>query len=178
MEKFKTGSGLENSSPNKFLPCALIFFGVILMYLDKYMKMAIQEAKKAYVQDEVPIGAIIVKNDEIIAYGHNMKEKEQLVTSHAELIAIQKANNKLSNWRLDGCDMYITLEPCPMCASAIQQARINTVYYGTSCSDEITSSIVQKIFENVDRNRAVMSVDCKNSECRELLQTYFKKKRK
>lgn len=148
------------------------------MYLDKYMKMAIQEAKKAYVQDEVPIGAIIVKNDEIVACGHNMKEKEQLVTSHAELIAIKKANNKLSNWRLDGCDMYITLEPCPMCASAIQQTRINTVYYGTSCSDEKTSSIVKKIFENVDRNRAVMSVDCKNSECRELLQTYFKKKRK
>lgn len=148
------------------------------MKCNKYMKIAIEEAKKAYELDEVPIGAVIVKNGEIIAKTHNLKEKYQQITKHAELIAIEEASQKLNNWRLDDCDIYITLEPCPMCASAIQQARIKNVYYGTSCNNAKSTEIVDKIFHTVDRNRAIVDIiNFDNPECRNLLQNYFKSKR-
>ena len=97
---------------------------------NKHMKAALKQAKIAFYEDEVPIGCVIVHNDKIIARGHNKKEKNQLVTSHAEIIAIEKANKKIGSWRLEECDIYVTLEPCAMCASAIQQARIRNVYFG------------------------------------------------
>lgn len=95
-----------------------------------YMKLAIQEAKKAEAEGEVPIGAIIVKDDEIIAYGYNQREHSQLASSHAEFIAIERANQHVGSWRLEGCTLYVTLEPCPMCAGAILQSRIPRVVYG------------------------------------------------
>ena len=148
------------------------------MKIEKYMKVAIQEAKKAYELDEVPIGAVIVHNDKIIASAHNLKEHDKTVTSHAEILAIQSASQTLSNWRLDDCDIYITLEPCPMCASAIQQSRIKSVYYGTSNHDKVNNEIVNTIFQTIDRNRAIPNVtNCNNKECQELLATYFKMKR-
>lgn len=148
------------------------------MNTEKYMKAAIEEAKKAYKLDEVPIGAVIVYNDQIIAQAHNLKEHDQNVTSHAEILAIKKASKKLSNWRLDDCELYVTLEPCPMCASAIQQSRIKSVYYGIPNCETKNQTITNMIFQTTDRNRSVCNVtNCNNEECRLLLVSYFKKKR-
>lgn len=145
---------------------------------NQYMSIAIQEAQKAFDLDEVPVGAVIVKNGQIIAQAHNIKEKTQKITKHAELIAIEMASEKLSNWRLNDCEIYITLEPCPMCASAIHQARIQAVYYGTSCNDYENTEIINKIFNTVNRNKSITKIinyDCK--KCKNILQNYFKLKR-
>ncbi|MEG2459495.1 MAG: tRNA adenosine(34) deaminase TadA [Clostridia bacterium] len=99
-----------------------------------YMKKAFEEAKKAYEINEVPVGAIIVKDNEIIAKAFNKRENNQQCTAHAELLAIQKASKKMNSWRLDGCELYVTLEPCLMCAGTIMQARIKKVYYGATDS--------------------------------------------
>ena len=95
---------------------------------EKFMDLAIKEAKKAELKDEVPIGAVIVKDGKVIARAHNLMEKTQLATAHAEILAINKACKKLKSWRLDGAEMYVTIEPCSMCAGAIVNARIKKVY--------------------------------------------------
>ncbi|HHY63679.1 MAG TPA: nucleoside deaminase, partial [Clostridiaceae bacterium] len=95
-----------------------------------YMAEAINEAKKALELDEVPVGAVIVRNGEIISRAYNLRETSRQATAHAELLAIQKACSHLNSWRLDNCDLYVTLEPCPMCAGAIINARIKSVYFG------------------------------------------------
>ena len=100
--------------------------------LNKYMKEAIKEAKKASQKLEVPVGCVIVHNEKIIARAHNQKETKQDTTKHAEIIAIQKASKKLEAWRLLDCEMYVTLEPCSMCAGAIIQARIKKVHIGVN----------------------------------------------
>ena len=94
------------------------------------MKEALKEAKTAALMGEVPVGAVIVKNGEIIARGRNMREEKQNALSHAEIEAINEACNRLKSWRLDDCEMYVTLEPCPMCAGAIINARIKTLIFG------------------------------------------------
>ena len=96
----------------------------------KFMQEAIKEAKKAYKKLEVPVGAVIVKNGEIVAKAHNLKETKFDTTKHAEILAIQKASKKLKSWRLIDCEMYITLEPCTMCAGAIINSRIEKIYIG------------------------------------------------
>ncbi len=96
----------------------------------KYMKEAIKEAKKAELKDEVPIGAVIVHEGKIIARAHNTRQTKQISTHHAEILCIEKACRKLGTWRLEECELYVTLEPCPMCAGAIQQARIKKVIFG------------------------------------------------
>ena len=95
-----------------------------------FMQQAIEEANKAKAIGEVPIGAVIVKDGQIIARAHNLREKIQLSNAHAEMLAISKANEVVGSWRLEDCIMYVTLEPCPMCAGAIVQSRIPTVIYG------------------------------------------------
>lgn len=95
---------------------------------EKYMKEALKEAKKAYEKKEVPVGCVIVKDDKIIARAHNLKESKNDTTKHAEIIAIQKASKKLNSWRLLDCEMYVTLEPCSMCAGAIINSRIKKIY--------------------------------------------------
>ena len=102
---------------------------------NKYMDLAFKYAEDAFKLDEVPIGAVIVKNDEVISYGFNTKEKDCCVMSHAEIIAIKRAEEVLGNWRLEDCDLYVTLDPCPMCASAIKQSRIKNVYSALNNSD-------------------------------------------
>lgn len=97
----------------------------------KYMKQALKEAKKAYDKLEIPVGAVIVKDGKIIARAHNLKETKQSALAHAEILAIQKANKKLNNWRLLDCDIYVTLEPCPMCMGALISSRINNIFIGT-----------------------------------------------
>ena len=91
---------------------------------EKYMKLALKEAQKAYDKGEIPVGAVIVKDDVVIAKAHNLKEIKNDTTKHAEILAIQKASKKLNSWRLENCEMYVTLEPCSMCAGALIQSRI------------------------------------------------------
>ena len=145
---------------------------------DDYMKSAIKEAYKAYKNNEVPVGAVIVKNDESISKAYNRKGERCCVIEHAGINAIIKASKKLQNWRLNGCDMYVTLEPCPMCASAIKQARIDHVYYlfdSTSCENK---KIVKEIFTNIDANKPVenikMNYDFDNIN---FITFFFKKQR-
>lgn len=97
--------------------------------LEKMMNLAMEEALKAYKHNEVPIGCVIVKNDKIIAKGHNNREKRHNILGHAEVMAIKKASKKLKTWKLDDCIMYVTLKPCSMCESIIKQSRIKEVYY-------------------------------------------------
>ena len=97
----------------------------------KFMKIALEEAKKAFEKGEIPVGAVIVKDGIIISKAHNLKETKNNAIKHAEILAIEKACAKLNNWRLIDCDIYVTLFPCPMCASAINQSRIKTIVYGT-----------------------------------------------
>lgn len=154
-----------------------IFFLEVNMN-EKFMIMAINEAKKAAKLGEVPVGAVIVKDNVVIAKAYNIKEKQQSVTRHAEIIAVEKASKKLENWRLDGCDIYITLEPCPMCASAIKQARINRIFYGLSNYDKNNENIIYSILEK-DRNNRSCEVSCGyfEKEIEYMLKSFFKNRR-
>ena len=133
-----------------------------------YMKLAIQQAKKAYKYEEVPVGAIIVKNNKIIAKSFNKKEKTKNVTKHAEIIAISKACKKLKNWRLDDCEIYVTMEPCMMCCGAIEQSRIKKIIYGAKNENYGSTELLKNI--------EIISQVCEK-ECRELVQSFFKKRR-
>ncbi len=95
----------------------------------EFMKLAIEQAQKA--DGDIPVGAVLVKDGKVIANAYNTREKDNDITSHAEVIAIRKAEQILGNWRLDGCELYVTLEPCPMCGWAILQSRIKSVYFGS-----------------------------------------------
>lgn len=145
---------------------------------EEFMKKALQQAKKAYDKLEVPVGAIIVKDGKVIASAYNQKETKIDTTKHAEILAIQKASKKLKSWRLIDCEMYVTLEPCPMCAGAIIQSRIKKVYYGAL--DEKTGAVGSKLnlFKDFKFNH---KVEFENSilekECRKLLQDFFKELR-
>ncbi|MBP5404831.1 MAG: tRNA adenosine(34) deaminase TadA [Clostridia bacterium] len=97
---------------------------------EDFMRIALQEAEKAYAADEVPIGAVIVKDGVVIARAHNEKEKRNSAVRHAEIVAIEKATKKVGNWWLEGCSLYVTLEPCAMCAGAIVNSRLDRVVYG------------------------------------------------
>ena len=146
---------------------------------EKYMKEALKQAKKAYEKDEIPVGAIIVKNHKIIARAYNEKEYKLDTTKHAEILAIQKASKKLKTWRLTDCDMYVTLEPCPMCAGAIIQSRIKNLYYGAS--DEKTGAVgsVLNLMENFKFNHIVnVEKGILKNDCENLLKDFFRELRK
>lgn len=145
----------------------------------QFMKYAIEEAKKAKEINEVPIGAVLVKNDEVIATGYNVREAKQQTLSHAELIAIQKANEKLNSWRLDDCTLYVTLEPCPMCAGAIVQARIKRVVYGAKdLKAGCVGTLMNLLNEERFNHQAEFRSGVLEEECRQLLTSFFKKLRK
>ena len=142
---------------------------------ERYMKEALKEAQKAYNKLEVPVGAIIVKDGKIIARGHNQKETKFDTTKHAEIIAIQKASKKLNSWRLLDCEMYVTLEPCTMCAGALINSRIKKVYIGTN--DEKTGAIgsVLNILEDYTFNHKVeFEKGIMKKECEQILKDFFK----
>ncbi len=144
----------------------------------KYMKLAYKEALKALHNDEVPVGAVIVKEGKVIAKAYNVKESKHCGVYHAEILAIMKACKKISNWRLENCDIYITLAPCPMCASAIKQSRISNVYCGLSNSDSSTMNITKKILENNDINSSVnFYTDLFSDEISVLLKEFFVNRR-
>ena len=146
---------------------------------EKFMKEALKEAKKAYDKLEVPVGAVIVKDGKIIARAHNLKETKYDTTKHAEILAIQKASKKLESWRLLDCEMYVTLEPCSMCAGAMINARIKKVYIGAS--DEKTGAVgsVFNLFEDYTFNHQVeVEKGILQTECENLLKDFFKMLRK
>ena len=144
----------------------------------RYMKLALKEAKKALLLDEVPIGCVIVKDGKVIARGFNHRENKQMVISHAEIEAIQKANKKLNSWRLVGCDIYVTVEPCIMCMGAIIQARLANVFYGANDlkGGAVESSINVLEAKNINHHPHVEGGVLKE-ECSKLLSDYFKNKR-
>ena len=145
---------------------------------EKFMKIALKEAKKAYDKEEIPVGAVIVKDGKVVAKAHNLKEQKNDTTKHAEILAIMKACKKISNWRLENCDIYITLAPCPMCASAIKQSRISNVYCGLSNSDSSAMNITKKILENNDINSSVnLYSDLFSNEVSVLLKKFFENRR-
>ena len=145
----------------------------------EYMDLAFKYAQKAFDNNEVPIGAVIVKNNEVLAVAYNKKEENNCCLEHAELLVIKEASKKLHNWRLDDCDLYVTLDPCPMCASAIKQARINNVYSALSNSDSNNSKIIHLIFDKVDKtNNSVNFVsDLAVDKSKKMLSDFFDLKR-
>ena len=146
---------------------------------EKYMKIAIKEANKAYNEDEVPVGAVIVIDGKIIARAHNQKEAKKDTTKHAEIIAIQKASKKMQNWRLENASLYVTLEPCTMCIGAIIGARIKKVYFGTMDEKTGACGSVLNIPKNYSFNHIVeVEGQVLENECRKLLQDFFKNLRK
>jgi len=139
---------------------------------------ALKEAKKAYKKLEVPVGAVLVKNGEIIARAHNLKETKNDTTKHAEILAIQKASKKLNAWRLEECELYVTLEPCSMCAGAIINSRIKKVYIGTNDPKTGACGSILNIFEDYKFNHKVeYETGIKQKECEEILKTFFKELR-
>ena len=144
----------------------------------RFMKEAIKEAKKAELIDEVPIGCVIVKDDKIVARGHNVRETKKTPLGHAEIVAINKASKKLNKWRLDDCDIYITVEPCIMCSGAIIQSRIKHIYYGAKDlkGGAIESSINVLEAKNINHHPEVTS-GILEEECSNIISSYFKRKR-
>ncbi|MDO4345417.1 MAG: tRNA adenosine(34) deaminase TadA [Eubacteriales bacterium] len=145
---------------------------------EKFMREALKQAKKAYMLDEVPIGCVIVQDGKIIARGYNRRNTDKNTLSHAELIAIKKAAKKTGDWRLEGCTMYITLEPCQMCAGAMVQARLTEAVIGSmnkkaGCAGSVLNILEMKEFNHqVKVTRGIME-----KECSELLSGFFRELR-
>lgn len=140
----------------------------------EFIQIAKEEAYTAMKEGEIPVGAVIVKDGEVIARSHNLKEQLHDPTAHAEILAIKEACKVIGDWRLDGCDMYVTLEPCPMCASAIGQSRIDRVYVGTFNKD---MGACGSIINLLDSRRLNSFVDVQwlyDDECSEILEDFFK----
>ena len=135
------------------------------------MLKAIEIAKNS--DNDIPIGAVIVKDGEIISFAHNQREKDNIATYHEEILAIQRANEKLKNWRLNNCEMYVTLEPCPMCASAIIQARISKVYFGAydSLNGALSSKCDMRQIMNYNNLDVIGGIEEEN--CTKILKEYF-----
>lgn len=146
---------------------------------EKYMKEALIEANKAFYKDEVPIGAVIVRNGQIIARSHNIKEQEKNPLCHAEIIVIDQACKVVGDWRLDDCDLYVTVEPCLMCCGAILHSRIRKVIYGTPNSKFGYAESLSKTLTD-PRNNHMVEIEsgiCAE-ECQKLMSDFFESKRK
>ncbi len=142
---------------------------------EKYMKEALKQAKKAAAIGEVPIGCVIVHQDKIIARGYNRRNTEKSTLAHAEIIAIKKAGKKLGDWRLEGCTMYVTLEPCPMCAGAVVQARIPRVVIGAmnpkaGCAGSIIDLLQERQFNHMAEKTTGVLLE----ECSSIMKEFFK----
>lgn len=146
---------------------------------EKFMRLALKEAQKAYEKEEVPIGAVIVKDGKVIAKAHNLREIKKQATAHAEILVIEKACKKLDAWRLENCDMYVTLEPCPMCAGAIMNARIRNVYIGAKEPRSGAAGSKINLFEDGIYNHKVnYYFGILEKECQTIMKEFFKKLRK
>ena len=145
----------------------------------KWMKLAFREAEKAYERGEVPIGAVVVKNDQIIGRGHNQCESLNDPTAHAEIIAITSAANTIKNWRLENCSLYATKEPCPMCAGALINSRIDMVIFGMYDEKEgCCGSLYQLCRDPRFKHQLAVKGGVMESSCRLIVQEFFKKQRK
>jgi len=145
---------------------------------EKYMKAALREAKKAYKLDEVPIGCVIVQNDKIIARGYNRRNTDKNTLAHAEMSAIKKASKKTGDWRLEDCTMYVTLEPCQMCAGAIVQSRLGKVVIGSmnpkaGCAGSVINLLQMKQFNH----QVEMVTGVLEEECSTMLSGFFQELR-
>lgn len=139
-----------------------------------FMTAALKEAQKAFDKNEVPVGAVIVKDRKIIARAHNLRETTQAIEGHAEFLAMRKAAKKIGSWRLEECDVYVTMEPCPMCAGAMIQSRIRKVFYGADdpkagVAQSMTTLFSLPFNHNVEVEGGLMA-----TESKELLQTFFR----
>ncbi len=139
---------------------------------NEYMYEALKEAKKAFEINEIPIGAVVVKAGEIIARGHNLRESSNLITRHAEICAMEEAMVKLNTWKLEGCELYITVEPCLMCYGAIVQSRIDKVYVGSKQLD-FKKTTYRYYLKEPELEVEELLLD----ECQEIMQVFFKKMR-
>lgn len=147
--------------------------------MEKFMKAAIKEAEKALKKDEVPIGAVIVLDGKIIARAHNLMEKTQLATAHAEILAINKACKKLKSWRLDGAEIFVTVEPCAMCAGAIANARIKKVYFGAYEKKSGCATSKFPVLTDSGLNHSTEFLGgVLEDVCANMIKNYFKAKRK
>jgi tRNA(adenine34) deaminase len=144
----------------------------------KYMKAALKEAEKAALIDEVPVGAIVVYKDRIIARAHNLRESKQIIHGHAEFLAMMKAAKKIGSWRLEDCEIYVTMEPCPMCAGAMIQSRIKKVYYGVKDYKSGVIDSVCQLFELPFNHKVESEGLIMSEESETLIKTFFKKLRK
>ena len=142
----------------------------------KYIDIALDEAKIAYELNEVPVGAVIVKNKEVISKAHNLKRTTNNIMNHAEIISIIEASKYLGDWRLNECEMYVTLEPCPMCAGAIAQSRIKKIYIGTQSNISKNKDVIKNIFHSTE-NSFVQVEYLNNKECSQILTNFFGNKR-
>lgn len=141
-----------------------------------FMRLCIDEAKKAFDSDEVPVGAVIVRNGEVIASAHNTRENDKNALHHAEINAIDEACKKLGGWRLVGCTLYVTLEPCPMCAGAIINARVERVVFG-ACDKKAGSFGTMINLTEYPLFKPEICSGVLDTECASLLTDFFKRKR-
>ncbi len=145
----------------------------------KYMKAALKQAEKALAIGEVPIGAVVVENGRIIGRGYNRRNTDHTTLAHAEITAIRKANKKVGDWRLEGCTLYVTLEPCQMCAGALVQSRIDRVVIGAPSYKSGCGGTLLNILQNEEFNHQVeMETGVMQEECTAILQRFFKELRK
>lgn len=144
-----------------------------------FMRLALREAERAYLEDEVPVGAVIVHGESIIASAHNQREQLHDPTAHAEMIAITQAAEALGSWRLDACVLYVTLEPCPMCAGAIIQARIPWVVYGAADPKAgAVDSLYHLLQDSRLNHRCQTTAGVLAPECGDILSRFFQEKRR
>ena len=144
---------------------------------NEFINVALEEARDAFNNNEVPIGAVIVKDGRIIAKAHNKKLQSKNSLHHAEILAINEATEKLGDWRLTDCEMYVTLEPCPMCAGAISQSRIKRVYIGVESNIACNKRIISDILQHDDYYHKVDMVYLNNEKCSKILSDFFSSKR-
>lgn len=143
----------------------------------KYMKAALKEAEKAMLINEVPVGAVIVYKDKIIARAHNTRESKQFVHGHAEFLAMMKAAKQIGSWRLEDCEIYVTMEPCPMCAGAMIQSRIKKVYYGVKDYKAGVVDSICQMFELPFNHKVESEGLLMQEESEKLLKLFFQKLR-
>jgi len=141
----------------------------------RFMRMALTLARRAAREDETPVGAVVVKDGVVVGRGRNRRETKQDATRHAEMDAIRQASRRLGTWRLDGCDLYVTLEPCPMCAGALQQTRLRAVFYGAKDPKAGACGSKTDLFAVEGLNHyPLISDGCLGAECSAVLKDFFK----
>lgn len=144
----------------------------------EFMTLALEEAQHALSKDEVPIGAVIVKDGHVVGKAHNLRETWQDATAHAEMLALKEACEKLKNWRLMGCTIYVTMEPCPMCAGAIQQARLARLVYGIADPKAGAAGSVMNILDEPKlAHRLKITSGVEEDKCRDLINVFFRRLR-